>query len=324
MDPQQAITVSRVNVSVKGAEMYLEHFKLTKPPFSLTPNTEFYCELPTHQEALNVLLLSLEHGEGFIKILGEVGTGKTLLCRLLLNALDGDFVTAYIPNPDQSADSLRLSLATELGLKPEKDIPQHQLLEMINLCLLDLHKAGKKTVLIIDEAQALPEMCLEAIRLLTNLETEEKKLMQVVLFGQPELDVKLDRPSLRQLKQRITFSYTLKPLAKDELDIYLYHRLAKAGYTYGSLFTAGAKKLLYQGSGGLPRLLNILCHKSLLVSYGRGLNSVDVSAVKRAIADTESAQAIKHRSLSSNVVLGLVSGLALCFVLIVYWKLGLL
>ncbi|WP_133129857.1 ExeA family protein [Legionella yabuuchiae] len=304
--------------------MYLEHFKLSKPPFSLTPNTEFYCELPTHQEALNVLLLSLQHGEGFIKILGEVGTGKTLLCRLLLNALDADFVTAYIPNPDQNADSLRLSLATELGLKPEKDLPQHQLLDAINLRLLELHKAGKKTVLLIDEAQALPEMCLEAIRLLTNLETEEKKLLQVVLFGQPELETKLDKPSLRQLKQRITFSYTLKPLAKHELDVYLYHRLAKAGYTYGSLFSAGAKKQLFRASGGLPRLLNILCHKSMLVSYGRGANTVDVAAVKRAVADTESAQSTKKHRLNSNIMLTVVSGLALSLVLIVYWKLGLL
>ncbi|AHE68379.1 pilus MSHA type biogenesis protein [Legionella oakridgensis ATCC 33761 = DSM 21215] len=154
--------------------MYLEHFKLNRQPFSLTPNTEFYCELPTHQEALNVLLLSLQQGEGFIKILGEVGTGKTLLCRLLLNTLDDSFVTAYIPNPDQSADSLRLSLASELGLHPEKDMPQQKLLEAINMRLLELHRAGKKTILIIDEAQALPEICLEAIRLLTNLETEEK------------------------------------------------------------------------------------------------------------------------------------------------------
>lgn len=303
--------------------MYLEHFKLTKPPFSLTPNTEFYCELPTHQEALNILLLCLQQGEGFIKILGEVGTGKTLLCRLLLNALDQSFVTAYIPNPDQSAESLRLALAIELGLKPENNMPQHQLLEAINLRLLELHKAGKKTVLIIDEAQALPEMCLEAVRLLTNLETEEKKLLQVVLFGQPELAKKLDRPSLRQLKQRITFSYTLRPLGENELDVYICHRLARAGYTFGAMFSRRAKKHLYKASAGLPRLLNVLCHKSLLVTYGRGLNMVDVQAVKRAVADTESCVQMAKARLNSNLILAGVSGLALVVVLVIYWKLGL-
>lgn len=268
--------------------MYLKHFKLEKQPFSLTPNTDFYCELPTHQEALDVILLSLQHGEGFIKIVGEVGTGKTLICRLLLNTLDDSFVTAYIPNPDLNADSLRLSLAHELGLKPERGLPQYQLLDAINSRLFELHQAGKKTVLVVDESQALPEECLEAIRLLTNLETEEKKLLQVVLFGQPELNTKLDQASLRQLKQRITFSYTLKPLGKAEFEVYLFHRLAKAGYTYGSLFTEGAKKRLYRASRGLPRLLNVLCHKAMLVSYGRGLNRVDARSVARAVADTES------------------------------------
>jgi len=242
---------------------------------------------------------------------------------LLLNTLDERYVTTYIPNPDQSAESLRLSLAHELGLKPEKEWPQHQLLDAINQRLLDLHKAGKKTVLIIDEAQALPDACLEAIRLLTNLETEEKKLLQVVLFGQPELDVKLKKTSLRQLKQRITFSYTLKPLDKDELDLYICHRLAKAGYTYGSVFTPGAKKRLYVASGGLPRLLNVLCHKSLLVAYGRNLNIVDAKAVKRAIADTESAQTVKHW-VTNNVTLILASGFALAVLIALYWKLGLL
>jgi MSHA biogenesis protein MshM len=302
--------------------MYLDHFKFTKPPFTLTPNTEFYCELAAHQEALNVLLFGLQQGEGFIKILGEVGTGKTLLCRLLLNALDENFVSAYIPNPDQSPDSLRLSLATELGLQPEENWSQHQLTEAINIRLLELHKAGKKIVLIIDEAQALPANCLEAIRLLTNLETEEYKLLQVVLFGQHELDAKLNQTNLRQLKQRITFSYTLEPLNRNELDSYLCHRMAKAGYTYGGLFSSGAKKHLYRASKGLPRLLNILCHKSLLVSYGRGIKRVDAQSVKRAIADTECAiVSVRTRTrMSPQSALVLLSGLILIVSLVIYWR----
>lgn len=301
--------------------MYLEHFKLKELPFSLTPNTNFYCDLPTHQEALNVLTLGLQRGEGFLKIVGEVGTGKTLLCRLLLNSLDEHFVTMYIPNPDQSGYSLRLSLAHELGLTVEKDLPQHLLLDMITRRLLELHQEGKQTVLIIDEAQALPDDSLEAVRLLTNLETEEKKLLQVVLFGQPELDVKLNQREMRQLKQRITFSYHLKPLNKEELNLYLCHRLAKAGYTYGMIFSAGAKKHLFRASAGLPRLLNVLCHKALLVSYGRGLNTVDVKSMKSAIADTESVQP-KKRKINANHILVLTTMLCFGAVYLIYLKSG--
>lgn len=278
--------------------MYLEHFKLQQAPFSLTPNTDFYCELPTHQDALAVLLLSLKEGEGFIKIVGEVGTGKTLICRMLLNQLSCEYVVAYIPNPDLDSDGLRRAVAYELGIKNNQSASSHELLEMINQRLKQFHKEGKKPVLIIDEAQALPDECLEAVRLLTNLETEAKKLLQVVLFGQPELDLKLRQSRLRQLRQRITFSYNLKPLAKKQLDAYLCHRLAKAGYTYGSLFTGSAKKKLFEASGGLPRLLNVLCHKSLLVAYGRGQRVVDKKSMKRAIKDTENV--ISKAGLSAN------------------------
>lgn len=301
--------------------MYLEYFKLNKAPFALTPNTEFFCELPTHQEALNVLLLSLAQGEGFIKIVGEVGTGKTLLCRILLNSLTEEYVTAYIPNPDQTADGLRFAVASELGVLPSESWTQYQLIDAINQRLLDLHREGKKAVLLIDEAQALPEECLEAIRLLTNLETEERKLLQVVLFGQPEMDVKLEKASLRQLKQRITFSYHLQPLAAQELEKYLSHRLARAGYTYGSVFTRSARRKLYRASQGLPRLLNILCHKSLLVAYGQGKELVDGRAVRRAIADTESAHSTASRYVSMCYWGAGMLGLGL--LLAMYWYDGL-
>lgn len=299
--------------------MYLEHFKLSKPPFTLTPNTEFFCDLPTHQEALTVLLLSLAQGEGFIKIVGEVGTGKTLLCRILLNNLKDEYVTAYIPNPDQTADGLRFSVACELGINPETNWTQYQLLDAINQRLLELHREGKKTVLVIDEAQALPDQCLEAVRLLTNLETEERKLLQVVLFGQPELDVKLEQVALRQLKQRITFSYHLQPLSRYDLEKYLSHRLARAGYTYGCIFTQKAQKRLYQASQGLPRLLNILGHKALLVAYGQGKLQVDERAVKRAIADTDSIRGANNSSFMSYLGIGAL-GLSILFML--YWTYG--
>ncbi|KTD53643.1 AAA domain (dynein-related subfamily) [Legionella santicrucis] len=301
--------------------MYLEHFKLHKAPFTLTPNTEFFCELPTHKEALNVLLLSLAQGEGFIKIIGEVGTGKTLLCRLLLNYLTEEYVTAYIPNPHQTAEGLRLSLARELGMQPDEAWTQYQLLEAINRCLLELHRAGKKTVLIIDEAQALSDESLEAVRLLTNLETEEHKLLQVVLFGQPELDTKLEQSGLRQLKQRITFSYHLQPLARHELDKYLNHRMARAGYTYGSIFTQAAQKRLYRASQGLPRLLNILCHKSLLVAYGQGKAQVDGRAVRRAIIDTLNSTRLEW--IYSFLIYSGIGVLGLSVLFMMYWTYGL-
>lgn len=269
--------------------MYLQHFKLRELPFTLTPNTGFYCELSNHKEALNVLLLSLRSGEGFIKVVGEVGTGKTLLCRNLLNCLDDDIVTAYIPNPGLTARELHKALARELGLRPHENTDQHGLLELITARLMALHSNGKRVVLIIDEAQALSDECLETIRLLTNLETEVTKLLQVVLLGQPELDQRLQQSHLRQLRQRISFTTALKPLSRADLDTYLYHRLAMAGYTFGPLFTRKACDMLYKSSSGIPRLINILCHKSMMVTYGRGKQQVDHHAMLQAIFDTEGA-----------------------------------
>lgn len=291
--------------------MYLEHFKISKFPFSLTPNTDFYCELPSHQEALNVLLVSLRSGEGFIKITGEVGTGKTLLCRLLLNKLDQEYITAYIHNPDLSPKDLRLALAMELGLSEDSNTDAHILMDNINKRLLHFHQQGKQVVLLIDEAQVMSEQCLETVRLLTNLETKTDKLLQVVLFGQGELDSKLNRDSLRQLKQRITFSYQLNPISKRELYSYLCHRLARAGHTYGTVFTPKACRALYRSSRGLPRLINVLCHKAMMVAYGRGECLVTHKAVNQAIEDTESAIQSKSNTkqwLTQSIVL--TSGLA--------------
>lgn len=266
--------------------MYLEHFQLDQLPFTLTPNTDFFCELPGHKEALNVLLVSIRSGEGFIKIIGEVGTGKTLLCRKVLDVLEPDVVTAYIPNPDLSANGLRKALAKELGLEFSPSIEPHSLLELINQRLLHLHHEGKQVVLFIDEAQALSDQCLEAVRLLTNLETATSKLLQVVLFAQPELDERLKKRSFRQLRQRICFSYRLSPISDDDLHAYLNYRLTKAGHSIAPLFTTRARKLLYKASKGLPRIINTLCHKALMVAYGRGDRQVGHKAMQWAIKDT--------------------------------------
>ncbi len=296
--------------------MYLEHFKFSELPFSLTPDVDFYCDLKGHQEALNTLIFSLQSGEGFIKIIGEVGSGKTLLCRKLLSSLDDTFVTAYIPNPDLNPTELRRALLRELGVEPQLLQDQHELLTAINNRLLELHTLKKHVVLLIDEAQALPVESLEALRLLTNLETEKNKLLQVVLFGQPELDEHINRPNLRQLKQRITFSYYLPQMSREELDIYLFHRLAIAGHTLGTLFTEKARHLLFQSSNGIPRIVNILCHKALLVAYGRGDGRVNHKAMLNAIQDTESAMKINYNLLITvTVILGMVVGIVFIFYL---------
>jgi MSHA biogenesis protein MshM len=278
-----------VNYFLQDHAMYLEYFKLKELPFTITPNVDFFCQMKGHVEALNTILFSLKSGEGFIKIIGEVGSGKTLLCRKLLDSLDDEFVTAYIPNPDLNPLELRKAVARELGVDPSLVQDQHELLAFINNRLLSLHADGKRIVLLIDESQAMPPESLETLRLLTNLETEKTKLLQVVLFGQPELDERLNQTRFRQLKQRITFSYYLPLMTRGELDSYLFHRLATAGYSFGPLFSDRSRELLYRASQGVPRLVNILCHKALLAAYGRGEPGVSGKVMKLAIRDSDAA-----------------------------------
>ncbi len=266
--------------------MYQEFFQFQTLPFSLTPNPSFFCELKGHQEAFNTLQYCVNSGEGFIKIIGEVGSGKTLLCRKLIECLDEKFVLAYIPGPDLTPIEIRKAVARELGLQPSASQDSHELITSIYQQLISLHAQGKRPVLLIDEAQALTDEGLETVRLLTNLETKNSKLLQVVLFGQPELDDRLSKPHLRQLKQRITFSYRLPLMNREDIDTYLYHRLAVAGNSHGQLFTKRARNLLYKASQGVPRIVNVLSHKAMLVAYGRGLRQIDHKAVQMAVKDT--------------------------------------
>ncbi len=271
--------------------MYTAHFGLRESPFSITPDTSFFFTSPHSQEALNTLLIAARAGEGFIKITGEVGTGKTLLCRKFMASLGDDFVTAYIPNPYLEPRTLMLALADELSITLEKDVDQHHLLKSITHRLLVLAGEGKKVLLCLDEAQAIPVESLEALRLLTNLETEKRKLLQIVLFGQPELNRKLELDVIRQLAQRITFHYHLGPLTRDEVEYYLAHRLRIAGFTGARLFSRGAVARLYKASGGIPRLVNILSHKALMLTYGQGKQQVTARHMRDAAKDTVS---IKH------------------------------
>lgn len=270
--------------------MYKAHFGLRELPFGITPDTSFFFACDAYQAALNTVLIAANGGEGFIKVIGEVGTGKTLLCRKLMAALDDSFYTAYIPNPYLEPRALMQALADELAIDGERDGDQHRLLKSINKRLLDLARSGKKVLLCLDEAQALPIESLEALRLLTNLETEKRKLLQIVMFGQPELDEKLAQQSIRQLMQRITFDYHLEPLSRNDMTYYVSHRLHVAGYSGGPLFTSYALRWLHKASGGVPRLINILAHKSMLTAYGEGHHQIGARHMQVAVGDTASVK----------------------------------
>lgn len=269
--------------------MYLGHFSLREAPFSITPDTDFFYPHEGAQASLNMLLVALRSGEGFLKVVGELGCGKTVLCRQLLKTLQGEFVTAYIPNPDMGPDDLLLALADELGVAIGHPVQRHAVMNGIGACLVKHARQGKRVLVCIDEAQAIPVRTVESLRLLSNLETEKRKLLQIVLLGQPELDAKLARPEIRQLLQRITFSEYLGPMQLDRVPVYLAHRLSTAALddsTSVELFTPEAAAAIARASGGVPRLINVLAHKSLMLAYGEGELSVTVEHARLAAADT--------------------------------------
>jgi len=293
--------------------MYLAHFGLREQPFSLTPDTSFFFACSSYQEALKTLLVAARNGEGFIKIVGEVGNGKTLLCRKFLSTLNNGsststtaigtqdeaeessrarakFVTAYIPNPYLEPRSLLLALAGEFRIEVDPGVDQHLLLKELTLALLNFAREGKRVLVCLDEAQAMPLESLEVLRLITNLETEKRKLLQVVLFGQPELDERLKQNSIRQLRQRISFQYQLKGLRRDEIDRYLRHRMRIAGFAGETMFNYGAVALMHRVTSGTPRLVNIVAHKALMLAYGEGRQNVTSSHVRRAANDTPEAR----------------------------------
>jgi len=295
--------------------MYHTHFALRELPFGLTPDTTFAFACTPHQEALNTLLVAAANGEGFMKVTGEVGTGKTLLCRRFLSQLDDENVTAYIPNPLLDPHGLLLALAEELRVDFDRDDDPHRLLKSLNQVLLAHARAGKRVVVCLDEAQAMPLETLESLRLLSNLETEKRKLFQVVLFGQPELDEKLAHVSVRQLQQRITFQYHLSPLSRRELEYYISHRLRVAGYMGDRLFNGAALDALYRASRGVPRLINVVAHKAMLAAYGEGHHYISAAHVRQASRDTPSARRVYSPLLWVGTAAAVIAGAA------IYWYL---
>lgn len=273
--------------------MYLAYFGLSQLPFGITPDTEFIYPRQSHLEGLNLLHVALASGEGFIKVVGEVGTGKTLLCRNFLADLTPEWKAAYLPNPQMEPRAFLREVADDLGTADGEPDAAH-IVKRLNRHLLDLARAGKKVVLCIDEAQTMPRLTLESLRLLSNLETEKRKLLHIILFGQPELDEMLAAHSARQLRQRIAFHHQLGGLAAAETGDYLAQRLRIAGYGGEPLFDTRAIQALHHHAAGAPRLINILAHKSLLAAFGAGVMQVSAGHVRQAAVDTEGA--VKSRA----------------------------
>lgn len=266
--------------------MYLDHFGLSQPPFKITPNTEFFYTGGNRGAILEALLYAIIHGEGIVKVTGEIGSGKTMLCRMVESMLPKNVEAIYLANPSLSREDVLHAISSELGLA----VDGKRASEILNLMQDDLirkHAAGKQVVLLVEEAQAMPLDTLEEIRLLSNLETSHNKLLQIVLFGQPELDENLALPRMRQLKERITHSFQVPPLAQSHIPEYLMFRMRAAGYRGPDIFTHGAIGLISDASCGITRRINILADKALLAAFSLNTHEIKPKHVKAAIQDSE-------------------------------------
>jgi len=263
--------------------MYGEYFSLKERPFSLTPDPDFLFLSESHQRALDHLLFGLESGEGFIVVTGDIGVGKTTVCRALLRRLPERFSTAMVVNTLLTEKELLRTVLDDFGA-PLPDGTRKDLLDALNRFLLVEAEAGRRPVLIIDEAQNLAPQLLEQVRLLSNLETEKRKLLQIVLFGQKELQEKLRLPQLRQFDQRITVRATILPLDLRETSRYVQHRMSVAGASGSAFLTPAAERLLHRRSRGVPRRINQLCDRALLAACVRSAARVEREDVVRAAA----------------------------------------
>jgi type II secretory pathway predicted ATPase ExeA/septal ring-binding cell division protein DamX len=283
--------------------MYLEHFGLNEPPFRITPHTDFFFQGANRGATLEALLYAITHDEGIIKVSGEVGSGKTMLCRVLMERLPATVETIYLANPSLSRDEILFAIGDELKLNLENDRPT-RVLRSLQEHLLQLFGQGRRVVVLIDEAHAMPDDTLEEIRLLSNLESNRHKLLQIVLFGQPELDEHLDTAGMRQLKERVTQSFRLEPLVRGDIEHYVDFRMRAAGYRGPKVFTAEGISLIARASQGLTRRINILADKALLAAFAGGTHAVTAAEVKRAVRDSEFYRA---RSGAQKIRIGVVA-----------------
>jgi type II secretory pathway predicted ATPase ExeA/septal ring-binding cell division protein DamX len=265
--------------------MYLSHFGLNEPPFRITPHTEFFFSGANRGATLEALLYAITHDEGIVKVTGEVGSGKTMLCRVLVERLPKSVETIYLANPSLSRDEILHVIAADLQVESRGERVTI-LLRALQERLIKLYAAGRRVVVLIDEAHAMPIETLEEIRLLSNLESNRHKLLQIVLFGQPELDQHLGLPNMRQLKERITHSFKLEPLVRSDVDSYVDFRMRAAGYRGPTVFAPPAMKLISRSSQGLTRRINILADKSLLAAFADATHQVTSKHARAAIRDS--------------------------------------
>ncbi|MFN7941580.1 MAG: AAA family ATPase [Thermoanaerobaculia bacterium] len=267
--------------------MYLDFYGFREPPFSLTPDPRFLFFSDRHRDALAHVLYGIRQRKGFIQLTGEVGAGKTTLCRAALEQLGPEVHTALILNPVMSSVQLLRTILIELGLKPPGRLDRTMYLDLLNTFLLEQASLGQDVVLIIDEAQDLSPELLEQVRLLSNLETDQRKLLQIVLIGQPELKEMLDRSGLRQLRQRITVRYHLEPLSRDETTHYVHYRMQVAGGNGRPTFTNWAMSRIHRYSHGIPRLINAVCDTALLAGYVENSERLTGRHIGRAVRELE-------------------------------------
>ena len=269
--------------------LYLEHFGLAEPPFRITPHTDFFFDGADRGATLEALIYAILHDEGIVKLSGEVGSGKTMLCRVLMERLPPHVETIYLATPSLARDEILHAIADDLELRLTHERTTVALRELQEH-LIRLYGAGRRVVVLIDEAHVMPEETLEQVRLLSNLESNRHKLMQLVLFGQPELDATLAKPSLRQLRDRITHAFRMRPLSAPEVAKYVSFRMRAAGYRGPDVFAPGALARVARASGGLTRRINILADKSLLAAFTQNVHAVTERHVRAAIADSEFAR----------------------------------
>jgi MSHA biogenesis protein MshM len=290
--------------------MYLSHFGLDEPPFRITPHTDFFFDGANRGATLEALLYAITHDEGIVKVSGEVGSGKTMLCRVLMERLPKNVDIIYLSNPSLARDEILFAIADELKLNVA-GARTAVLLRTLQEHLIKVYAEGRQVVVLIDEAHAMPLETLEEIRLLSNLESSRHKLLQIVLFGQPELEENLNIPQMRQLKERITHSFRLEPLVRDDIAQYMIFRMRAAGYRGPDIFSPAAVRALARASEGLTRRINILADKSLLAAFSENTHQVTAKHVRAAIRDSEFHRAGRASPLGWTIAAAVAAGIVI-------------